>query len=105
MWWRLEATEMVKASKGFRVKTRHTLRVRPRSRGHPSVTATLQELELGSRVSIHLDGRVHSGMPHPRYQGRTGTIVGTQGRAFRVEIADGKKRKTLLVAPEHLRRG
>ncbi len=96
---------MVKASKGFRVRTRRTLRVRPRSRGYPPVTASLQELEPGSRVSIHIDGRLHSGMPHPRYQGRTGTIVGTQGRAFKVEIADGSKRKTLLVAPEHLRRG
>ncbi|MEM2869735.1 MAG: 50S ribosomal protein L21e [Thermoplasmata archaeon] len=95
---------MVKASKGFRVKTRRTLRVKPRSRGMPPVTRSLQELEVGDRASIHLDGRVHDGMPHPRYQGKTGRVVGRQGRAYLVEIIEGRKRKTLLAGPEHLRK-
>jgi large subunit ribosomal protein L21e len=59
---------------------------------------------VGDKASINLDGRVQHGMPHPRYQGKTGVVVGQQGRAFLVEIVEGKKAKTLLVGPEHLQR-
>lgn len=95
---------MVKASKGFRVKTRHTLRVSPRNRGLPKVTSSLRQFKVGEKASIKLDGRVQHGMPHPRYQGKTGIVVGRQGRAFLVEIVEGKKTKSLLVGPEHLQR-
>ena len=96
---------MVKASKGFRVKTRNTLRVSPRNKGLPQVTSSLRQFSVGDRASIRLDGRVQHGMPHPRYQGKTGYVVGRQGRAFLVEISEGKKTKTLVVGPEHLQRG
>ena len=96
---------MVKASKGFRVKTRHTLRVSPRNKGLPQVTISLRQFAVGEMASIKLDGRIQHGMPHPRYQGKTGLVIGRQGRAFLVEIVEGKKKKTLLVGPEHLQRG
>ncbi len=95
---------MVKASKGFRVKTRHTLRVRPRKKGLPQVTASLRQFKVGERAQVKLDGRVQGGMCHPRYQGKTGTVRGRQGRALLVEIVDGGKTKTLLLTPEHLKR-
>jgi len=95
---------MVKASKGFRVKTRKVMRVSPRNRGMPPVTASLREFAVGSKASVKLDGRVQKGMPHPRYQGQTGIVVGRQGRAFLLEIVVGKKVKTLVVGPEHLLR-
>ncbi len=95
---------MVKASKGFRVKTRHTLRVRPRNKGLPQVTRSLREFEVGEKAIVKLDGRVQSGMCHPRYQGKTGTVTGKQGRAFLVEIVEGGKTKTLLLSPVHLKR-
>jgi large subunit ribosomal protein L21e len=53
---------------------------------------------------VKLDGRLQSGMCHPRYQGKTGTVTGKQGRAFLVEIVEGKKTKLLLLTPEHLKR-
>jgi len=95
---------MVKASKGFRVKTRHTLRVRSRKKGLPQVTSSLRVFKIGETAIVKLDGRVQSGMCHPRYQGKTGVVVGRQGRAFLVEIVEGRKTKTLLVTPEHLKR-
>ena len=42
-------------------------------------------------------------MPHPRFQGRTGVVVGQRGRAYIVQIRDGGKIKTLFVRPEHLK--
>jgi large subunit ribosomal protein L21e len=87
------------------VKTRNTLSVSPRNKGLPQVTSSLRRFSVGEKASVRLDGRVQHGMPHPRYQGKTGTVVGRQGRAFVVEIVEGKKTKTLLVGPEHLQRG
>ena len=95
---------MVKASKGFRVKTRHTLRVRPRNKGLPQISASLRKFKVGEQATVVLDGRVQSGMPHPRYHGKTGTVTGVQGKALLVRIVEGRKPKTLVVLPEHLRR-
>jgi large subunit ribosomal protein L21e len=95
---------MVKRSRGFRSKSRHILRKKPRKRGISSITRALQEFEIGESVNVNIDPSVHKGMPHPRYQGYTGKIEGTQGEAYLVDIRVGKKHKTLLVRPEHLGR-
>ncbi|HXY12799.1 MAG TPA: 50S ribosomal protein L21e, partial [Thermoplasmata archaeon] len=39
---------------------------------------------------------------HPRYQGRTCTVVAKSGRAYRVTFLDGGKRKELIANPIHL---
>ncbi|RLF32222.1 MAG: 50S ribosomal protein L21e [Thermoplasmata archaeon] len=95
---------MVKRSKGIRSKSRKILRKKPRERGIKSITRALQEFEEGETVSIVIDPAVHKGMPHVRFQGRTGKIEGKQGEAYLVGINDGKKHKTLIVRSEHLRR-
>ena len=43
-------------------------------------------------------------MPHIRFQGQTGKIEGKQGNSYLVGINDGKKHKTLIIRPDHLRR-
>ena len=95
---------MVKRSKGIRSKSRKILRKKPRERGIKSITRALQEFGEGETVSIVIDPAVHKGMPHVRFQGRTGKIEGKQGEAYLVGINDGKKHKTLIVRSEHLRR-
>jgi len=95
---------LVKRSKGIRSKSRKILRKKPRERGIKSITRALQEFEEGETVSIVIDPAVHKGMPHVRFQGRTGKIEGKQGEAYLVGINDGKKHKTLIVRSEHLRR-
>ena len=95
---------MVKRSRGIRSKSRHILRKKPRERGISSITRALQEFEIGEQVNVDIDPAIHKGMPHPRYQGYTGKIEGTQGEAYLVDIRVGKKHKTLLVRPEHLGR-
>ena len=93
---------MVKRSKGIRSKSRHVLRKKPRDRGSSSITRALQQFEVGESVNVNIDSSVHKGMPHPRFQGHTGKIEGTQGDAYLVGINVGKKHKTLIVRPEHL---
>ena len=95
---------MVKRSKGLRSKSRHILRKKPRDRGKIPITRALQQFEEGERVNIVIDPSIHKGMPHIRFHGQTGKIEGTQGTSFIVSITDGKKNKSLIIKPEHLRR-
>lgn len=93
---------MVKRSRGIRSKSRYVLRKKRRD-VYP-ITRALQEFEIGEKVCIDIDPSVHKGMPHPRFQGYTGEVEGKQGDAYKVGIRVGKKHKTLLVLPEHLKR-
>ncbi len=94
---------MVRKSKGFRSRTRKKLRKKPRERGLSPLSPLMYEYKKGDKVHIVIDPSVHTGMPHPRFHGRTGEIVGKQGRAYIVKVRDGGKEKKLIVAPEHLR--
>jgi len=80
------------------------MRKKPRTRGVTSSTKALQQFEVGASVSINIDPSVQKGMPHIRFQGRTGKIEGMQGDAYLVGVTIGKKHKTLVVLPEHLGR-
>jgi large subunit ribosomal protein L21e len=95
---------LVKRSRGLRSKSRKILRKKPRNRGINSITRALQQFEEGDHVNIVIDSRVHKGMPHIRFQGHTGKIEGKQGNSYLVGIIDGKKQKTLIIRPDHLRR-
>ncbi len=91
-------------SKGFRSGTRHKLRKTPRERGKVPVTRFLQQFEIGEKVCIDIEPSVHKGMPHPRFQGRVGEVVGKRGRAYIVRIRDGDKKKLIIALPVHLKR-
>ena len=57
----------------------------------------------GDSVSIVLDGAQQKGMPHRRFQGKTGIISGTQGGAYIVTVSEGDMQKTVVTRPEHLK--
>ncbi len=95
---------MVKRSKGIRSSTRGVLRWHPRLRGKVPITHNMRVFALGERAHVLMDPRVHGGMPHRRYQGRTGVVIGHRGDAVELEITDGGKRKMLVIRPEHLTR-
>lgn len=95
---------MVKRSKGIRSKSRQILKKKPRDKGLKSITRALQEFENGENVNIVIDPAIHKGMPSIRFHGYTGKIEGRQGDSYLVKINDGKKPKTLVVKPDHLRR-
>jgi large subunit ribosomal protein L21e len=91
----------MKKSRGFRSKTRQTLKQKPAYR--PAITKFLQEFNIGQKVAIEQEPSSHSGMPHPRYKGRIGKIIGKRGKSYIVEITDGNKVKKLISRPEHLK--
>ena len=91
----------MKGSKGYRRRTRN-LKVEPRDRGKIKISRYLQKFEEGDLVSISIDPS-YQAIPHPRFKGRSGRITGKQGRCYYVNITDGNKKKSLIVAPEHLK--
>lgn len=90
----------MKGSQGMRRETRG-FRVRLRDKGKVRIRRYMKEFSENDRVSITIDAS-YQNIPHPRFQGRSGSIVSKQGRAYFVKISDGGKEKTILVNPEHL---
>ncbi|MGA7475705.1 MAG: 50S ribosomal protein L21e [Thermoplasmata archaeon] len=93
---------MVKSSKGFRSRSRGTFTKEVRERGLPPVSRFLREFAVGDRVVVRIEASDPHGQPHPRYQGRTCTVVAKSGRAYRIAFLDGGKRKELIATPIHL---
>lgn len=93
----------MKRSKGTRQGTRSILRKSKSQRSRVNIAQVMHRYEEGDRVAITLDGAQQGGMPHRRFQGRSGTIVGRQGVAWVVAFKDGNMEKTVVARPEHLR--
>ena len=90
-------------SKGYRCRTRRLLAKEPREHGKMRLSKLLHEYSLGNHVVIMIDSSVHKGMPHKRYQGKVGTIVGKRGRSYMISISQGNAVKEIIVRPEHLK--
>ena len=75
---------------------------RVRERGPSSPSKVLIDYEVGQRVDIVIDSGFHKGMPHRRYQGKTGVVTGLRGRAVVVDVGLGKAIKTLMIRREHI---
>ncbi len=89
--------------KGVRSKTRHSLKKSKREKGRPKVNKFLQEFKEGDKVHIIIDPSVHKGMPHRRFNGKTGTIVGRRGEAYLVKVRNILAWRTIIVHPAHLK--
>lgn len=94
---------MVRRSMGPRSKTRHKLSKKPRQRGMPPPSHALRDFSPGTKVDIVINPAVHGGMPHSRFHGLTGTVLERRGEAYVLDLPVGRKHKTVLARPEHLR--
>lgn len=92
---------MTKKSRGFRKKTRKKLRQKPGYR--PMITKFLQEFKRNQRVIILQEPSSHKGMPHSRFKGKVGRIVGNRGGSYIIEILDSGKIKKIISRPEHIK--
>jgi large subunit ribosomal protein L21e len=91
---------MVRSSRGFRAGTRKKLGQKLK---RPTITKFLEKFKIGQRVIIILEPSSQRGMPHPRFKGKMGKIVGKRGKSYIVEIKDINKTKKLISRPEHLK--
>ena len=94
---------MVKRIGGFRRKSRHKLKKEYRRRGKISVSRYFQKFKTGEKVLLSAEPAVQKGMYFPRFHGKIGVVQGNAGRCYQVNITDGKKEKTLIVHPVHLK--
>ena len=69
-----------------------------------TVNRLLGNFEIGDKVVIKIHPSIQKGRPFPRFQGRIGTIIGKQGKAYIVELRDGNKMKKILSLPIHLKK-
>ena len=93
----------MRRSKGTRQGTRSILKRSKSERGRLNIRRVRHTYAPGDRVAIVLDGGQQRGMPHRRFQGRTGFIQEQQGKAYIVSVKDGNMQKTVIARPEHLR--
>lgn len=91
---------MAQKSSGPRNKTRRKLAKGSRNEGF--ISDRLQTFEEGQNVTIDIDPAVQDGMPHPRFHGRTATVVEMNGSSCVVSLSDGGKTKQIPVRAVHL---
>ncbi|SFS52968.1 50S ribosomal protein L21e [Halostagnicola kamekurae] len=89
-------------SNGPRQGTRRKLANDPRDRGTSPPQRAIQDYDDGQKVHLKIDPSIPDGRFHPRFDGQTGRVVGKQGSAFKVQINDGGKDKTVLVSAAHM---
>ena len=95
---------MVKAPRGWRHRTRHVFRKRVREKGGvPPLSLLMIEYKEGDKVVIKANPAIWAGMPHRRFHGKVGEIIGKRGKSYIVKVRDGNVYKTIIVRPEHLR--
>ena len=69
----------------------------------PTVNQMLKRFEIGDKVHIILNS---SGtFQHPRFFGKTGTVVAKSGRSYVIAVKDGNLMKKLNLTSEHLKKG
>ncbi len=94
---------MVKKSKGTNFRTRRIFSKHPRKRGLPSLSRTLTNYEVNSKVNIVIEPSVQKGRPHRRFHGKTGIVLEKRGQAYLIQVSDGRSYKKIIARPEHLK--
>jgi large subunit ribosomal protein L21e len=89
-------------AKGYRRKTRHLLKRKPRERGKTGLSKLLHNYEPNEKVVIKLDPSMHKGMPHRRFHGKIGVVAEKRGRSYVVNVSQGNAIKEIIVRPEHI---
>jgi len=74
-----------------------------RTRGKIRLSAYFKKFKEKGKVAVVKEQGVRSAFPQ-RIIGKSGTVVGSRGRYLEVEIADGKKKKTFIIHPVHLKK-
>lgn len=89
---------MVQKSYGKKRRTRHKLKLTKKA----TITKFLQTFNDGEHVHIKIS--TNKNIPHPKFQGLSGTVIGRRGRAYAVSIYDKNAKKVIFVKPEHMRK-
>jgi len=92
----------MRRSKGKFSKRTRCLRKRVGERSL-SMRRLLSSFSIGDKVCINL-APSQEGLPHPRYRGRHGVVVGMRGKSYVVDVKSGNSTKRLIISGMHLRK-
>jgi large subunit ribosomal protein L21e len=92
----------MKPSKGYCAGTRSLMRKAPRAKGKPKLTKFLYEYALGASVIIKIDSSQQKSLPHRRFHGKIGKVIGKRGRGYVVSVAQGNSMREIITRTEHL---
>lgn len=95
---------MVKRTGRARRKTRSLMKKHHRKRGKLSLSSFFKKFKEGEKVTLKAEPGIHKGLYFRRFHGRIGIIKGKTGSCYNVQIKDGKKSKTLVIHPVHLKK-
>jgi len=88
---------------GLRRKSRFKFKKERRRKGKISVSRFMQTFKTGQKVHLSVEPSLHKGVYHPRFIGKTGTVLGLRGKCYEVMVNDKGKEKLLIVHPVHLK--
>jgi len=91
------------SSDGPLKKTKGKLKNDPRDQGTSPPQRAVETFEEGQSVHLKIDPSVPDGRFHPKFNGKTGVVAGEQGAAYKIEVDDSGKTKTLIAKPAHIR--
>ncbi len=94
---------MGKRSKGFRSNTRRLLKKKVRESGKVGLSRLLYNYDINEKVKVIIDPAIHKGMPHKRFHGLVGNVLGKKGRSYIIEVPIRGGVKSLIIRPEHLK--
>jgi large subunit ribosomal protein L21e len=92
----------MKHSQGIRNRTRSLLTKEPREKGKVGLSMLLHDYRPGEKVVVKINATIQKGMPHRRYHGKVGVVLGKRGRAYSVRVPQGNTTKEITVRSEHL---
>lgn len=78
------------------------MRKAPRAKGKPKLTKFLYEYALGASVIIKIDSSQQKSLPHRRFHGKIGKVIGKRGRGYVVSVAQGNSMREIITRTEHL---
>lgn len=89
---------------GGRRKTRQKYKKNIRKQGKVSLQKFFQEFKEGDKVGLYMEPAYQRGMYHRRFYGKIAVVSGKQGECYKVDLNEGKMKKTFIVHPVHLKR-
>lgn len=95
---------MVQRIGGSRRKSRTKFTKHYRRKGKISITRFFQKFEEGDNVVLLAEPAYQKALYRADIHGKTGKILGMQGRCYKVRIRDGQKEKLIITHPVHLKR-
>ncbi len=95
---------MSKMSHGPRARSGMKLMKSVREKGMPPITHFLRSFDEGEKVVIDIDPSQHNGMPHHRFQGLVGTVLGMQGDSYVIDLKVGSVHKKIIASPVHIKK-